>query len=165
MNQDEQPQLTHLDQDGRLRMVDVGDKTVTCREATAQTTIYLGPKVYPLLLAKALKKGDALAAARLAAILAVKNTYQLIPLCHNIPISGIEVDFFPDDDRQSLEIRVTVRTQAQTGVEMEALTGAAVAALTIYDMCKAVDRSLVIDQLRLLHKSGGKSGVYHYSAP
>lgn len=162
MTQDEQQALTHLDAEGRLQMVEVGTKAVTWREATAQSVIYLGPKVFPLLLAQGLKKGDALAAAKIAAIMAVKNTPQLIPLCHNIPITGIEVDFLTHEDRQSLAIRVTVRTQAQTGVEMEALTGAAVAALTVYDMAKAVDRGMVIKEVRLLHKSGGKSGDYWY---
>lgn len=165
MNPDSLSGLTHLDAEGRLRLVEVGDKPVTYRQAVAQSVIYLGPKVFPLLLSQGLPKGDALAAARLAAILAVKNTFQLIPLCHNIPITGVEVDFTPDAGRHTLTIRVTVRTQAQTGVEMEALTGAALAALTIYDMAKAVDRSMVIEEIRLMQKSGGKSGDYQYGDP
>lgn len=157
--------FTHLDQQGQARMVDVSGKTPTLRQATAVSRITLGPKVFHRLLAGRLPKGDALAAARVAGIMAVKNTPQLIPLCHLIPISGVDIDFFPDEPALALDIRVQVRARAQTGVEMEALTGAAAAALTIYDMCKALDKGMIIDKIFLVQKSGGKSGDYHHGAP
>jgi cyclic pyranopterin monophosphate synthase len=155
--------FTHLDAHGQARMVDVSDKTETLRQATAVSRVFLGDKVFGRLVAGRLKKGDALAAARLAGIMAVKNTPQLIPLCHMIPITGVEIDFIPDAQRLTLDIRVSVKARAQTGVEMEALTGAAAAALTIYDMCKALDRGMVIEKIYLVQKSGGKSGDYHHS--
>jgi cyclic pyranopterin phosphate synthase len=120
----------------------------------------VGPKVFPLLQAGRLPKGDVWAAARLAGIMAAKNTAQLIPLCHTLPLSGVDIDFTPEPEHWAVLIQVRVRTYARTGVEMEALTAAAVAALTIYDMCKAVDRGLVIKDLQLLEKSGGASGDY-----
>jgi cyclic pyranopterin phosphate synthase len=156
--------FTHLDAQGQARMVDVSDKMATLRQATAVSRVFLGDKVFGRLLAGRLKKGDALAAARFAGIMAVKNTPQLIPLCHMIPITGVEIDFFPDAQRLTLDIRVIVKARAQTGVEMEALTGAAAAALTIYDMCKAVDRGMIIEKIYLVQKSGGKSGDYHCTA-
>ncbi|MFP3866854.1 MAG: cyclic pyranopterin monophosphate synthase MoaC [Desulfobacteraceae bacterium] len=155
------PSFSHLDDRGRARLVDVGDKPVTVRQATATGSIYLGEKVYPLLTSDQLGKGDALATARLAGIMAVKNTANLIPLCHPLPLTSIEIDFIPDPDRKALAIKAQVRTRAQTGVEMEALVGVAVAALTIYDMCKSIDRNMVIEHIMLINKSGGKSGVYH----
>lgn len=157
--------FTHLDAHGQARMVDVSDKMTTVRQATAVGQVRLGGEVFDRLLAGRLKKGDALAAARLAGIMAVKNTPQIIPLCHTIPITGVEIDFFPDPQTLTLVIQVMVKARAQTGVEMEALTGAAAAALTIYDMCKAVDRGIVIEKIYLKHKSGGKSGDYHCSEP
>jgi cyclic pyranopterin phosphate synthase len=143
-------------------MVDVSDKTETLRQATAVSRIFLGDKVFGRLVAGRLQKGDALAAARLAGIMAVKNTPQLIPLCHIIPITGVEIDFFPDPQSLTIDIQVIVKARAQTGVEMEALTGAAAAALTIYDMCKALDRGMIIEKIYLVQKSGGKSGDYHH---
>jgi len=156
--------FTHLNEQGQLRMVDVGEKPVTRRSATATCRLEVGPRVFPLLLAGSLPKGDVWAAARLAAIMAAKNTSQLIPLCHPLPLTGIEVEFTPEPEDYSVTIRAKVSTQAQTGVEMEALTAAAVAALTIYDMCKAVDRGLVIKDLLLLEKSGGTSGDWRRAA-
>jgi cyclic pyranopterin monophosphate synthase len=155
--------FTHLDTQGQARMVDVSDKTETLRQATAISRISLGSKVFNRLINGRLKKGDAFAAARLAGIMAVKNTPQLIPLCHMIPITGVEIDFFPDVPKLSLEIRVMVKARAQTGVEMEAMAGAAAAALTIYDMCKALDRGMIIENIHLVKKSGGKSGDYYHS--
>ena len=152
--------FTHLDEHGQMRMVDVGDKPETVRRATAACRVVVGPKVYPLLLAGTLPKGDVWAAARLAGIMAAKNTAQLIPLCHPLPLTGVEVDFVPEPEAEAVSVRTRVRTVARTGVEMEALTAAAVAALTIYDMCKAVDKGMVIEDLKLLEKSGGKSGDY-----
>jgi cyclic pyranopterin phosphate synthase len=152
--------FTHLDEAGRLRMVDVGDKPVTLRTARAACRIVVGPKVFPLLLEGRLPKGDVWATARIAGIMAAKNTAQLIPLCHPLPLTVIEVSFRPEPDNLAVAVEVRARTYARTGVEMEALTAAAVAALTIYDMCKAVDRGLEITDLLLLEKSGGASGEY-----
>jgi cyclic pyranopterin phosphate synthase len=152
--------FTHLDESGQMRMVDVGDKSETLRRATAGCRVVVGPKVFPLLLAGQLPKGDVWAAARLAGIMAAKNTSQLIPLCHPLPLTGIDIDFTPEPEEWAVAIQARVRTYARTGVEMEALTAAAVAALTIYDMCKAVDRGLVITNLLLMEKSGGASGAY-----
>ncbi len=156
--------FTHLDDQGRLTMVEVGEKPVTRREAAAACRILVGPKVFPRLLAGELPKGDVWAAARLAGIMAAKNTAQLIPLCHPLPLTGVEVHFTPEPQRQAVAITTRVRTQARTGVEMEALVAAATAALTIYDMCKAVDKGMVIQDLVLLEKSGGAGGDYHYRA-
>jgi len=141
-------------------MVDVADKPETLRQATAGCRVIVGPKVFPLLLAGRLPKGDVWAAARLAGIMAAKNTSRLIPLCHPLPLTGIDIDFTPEPEEWAVAIQARVRTYARTGVEMEALTAAAVAALTIYDMCKAVDRGLVITNLLLMEKSGGASGAY-----
>ncbi len=153
-------EFTHLDDAGQLRMVEVGDKPVTVRQATAVCRILVGPKVFPRLLAADLPKGDVWAAARLAGIMAAKNTAQLIPLCHPLPLTGVDITFTPEPEVQAVAIRAEVRTQARTGVEMEALVAASVAALTIYDMCKAVDRGMVIQDLVLVEKSGGASGDY-----
>jgi len=156
--------FTHLDESGQARMVDVADKPETLRRATAGCRVVVGPKVFPLLLAGRLPKGDVWAAARLAGIMAAKKTSQLIPLCHPLPLTGIDIDFAPEPEEWAVDIQARVRTYARTGVEMEALTAAAVAALTIYDMCKAVDRGLVITNLLLMEKSGGASGVYSRGA-
>lgn len=156
--------FTHLDKTGRLRMVEVGDKPVTLRQATAACRILVGPKVFPRLVAADLPKGDVWAAARLAGIMAAKNTAQLIPLCHTLPLTGVDIDFTPDPEAQAVAVRAQVRTQARTGVEMEALVAAGVAALTIYDMCKAVDRGMVIQDLVLEEKSGGASGDFQRPA-
>jgi cyclic pyranopterin phosphate synthase len=156
--------FTHLDEHGQMHMVDVGDKPETVRRATAACRVVVGSKVYPLLMAGQLPKGDVWAAARLAGIMGAKNTSQLIPLCHPLPLSAVEVEFIPEPEDWAVAIRVKVKTCARTGVEMEALTAAAVAALTIYDMCKAVDRGLRITGLMLMEKSGGASGEYHRDA-
>ena len=140
------------------RMVDVGGKPVTRRSATAAGVITVGPRVYPLLVAGRLPKGDALAAAHLAAVGAVKRTWDAIPLCHPIPIEAVEVSWTPDPGACALEVSVTVRAEARTGVEMEALHGVAIFLLTVYDMAKGVDRGMTISALRLLRKSGGRSG-------
>ncbi len=152
--------FTHLDETGQMRMVDVAAKPETLRQATAACQVVVGPKVFPLLMAGSLPKGDVWAAARVAGIMAAKNTSQLIPLCHPLPITSIAVDFTPRPEEWAVDIQAKVRTFARTGVEMEALTAAAVAALTIYDMCKAVDRGLMIKDLTLMEKSGGASGEY-----
>jgi cyclic pyranopterin phosphate synthase len=156
--------FTHLDESGQMHMVDVGDKPETLRQATAACRVVVGPKVFPLLLAGRLPKGDVWAAARLAGIMAAKNTSQLIPLCHPLPLNAVDLEFIPEAAEWAVAVKAQVRTFARTGVEMEALTAAAVAALTIYDMCKAVDRGLMITDLVLMEKQGGASGEYHRAA-
>jgi cyclic pyranopterin phosphate synthase len=155
--------FTHLDERGRLRMVEVGNKPVTLRQAAATCRILVGPKIFPRLLSGDLPKGDVWAAARIAGIMAAKNTAQIIPLCHTLPLTGVDIEFTPEPEAQAVTIRAKVSTQARTGVEMEALVAASAAALTIYDMCKAVDRGMIIQDLVLVEKSGGASGDYHRS--
>ena len=150
--------LSHVDARGRVKMVDVGDKPVTDREAVARGSITMSRAALRLVRRGAVKKGDPLQAARLAGIMAAKQTSALIPLCHPLPLSSVQVDLTPIARGYAIQARV--RTTAQTGVEMEALTAVAVAALTIYDMVKAVDRSMVIGDVRLMFKSGGRSGTY-----
>ena len=152
--------LSHLDERGHSRMVDVSDKDVTRREATARGRVSMNAETLALIGDGQLPKGDVLAAARLAGIMAAKRTPDLIPLCHPLPISGVEVLLCLDPEDPGVEIEATVRTSAQTGVEMEALTAVSVAALTIYDMCKAVQRDMRIEAVRLVAKSGGRSGDY-----
>lgn len=155
---DTKRELSHVDPKGRVRMVDVGDKEVTSREAVARGTIRIATEALELIRTGAVAKGDPLQAARLAGIMAAKRTADLIPLCHPIPVNQIEIDLRPLDDGYEIEARV--KTTAQTGVEMEALTAVAVAALTVYDMVKAVDRTMVIGDVRLVEKSGGRSGTF-----
>jgi cyclic pyranopterin phosphate synthase len=150
--------LSHVDGRGRITMVDVGGKPVTSRDAIARGSITLSAEARRLVRSGAVKKGDPLQAARLAGILAAKKTSDLIPLCHPLPLSKIDVELTPTSRGYDIEARVS--TNAQTGVEMEALTAVAVAALTIYDMVKAVDRSMVIGDIRLEFKAGGRSGTY-----
>jgi cyclic pyranopterin phosphate synthase len=152
--------LTHLDQHGAARMVDVSEKPPTAREARAEAFILLSPEAYETALSPQAPKGDVLATARLAGIMAAKRTSELIPLCHPIPLSQASIEFEPQDERSALRILATTRTTAPTGVEMEALVAASVAALTVYDMIKAIDRAAKIDCIRLLSKFGGKSGTY-----
>jgi cyclic pyranopterin phosphate synthase len=150
--------LSHVDAQGRVKMVDVGAKPVTAREAVARGAIAMSAEARRLVRAGAIKKGDPLQAARLAGIMAAKQTAALIPLCHPLPMSGVDVDLEPTARGYIVEARV--RTTAQTGVEMEALTAVAVALLTIYDMVKAIDKTMVIGDIRLMFKSGGRSGTY-----
>jgi cyclic pyranopterin phosphate synthase len=152
--------LNHLDEHGAARMVDVSEKPATVREAQAEAFILLSPEAYETALAPQTPKGDVLATARLAGIMAAKRTSELIPLCHPIPLSQASIDFESQDARSALRIVATTRTTAPTGVEMEALVAASVAALTVYDMVKAIDRAATIEGIRLLTKSGGKSGSY-----
>jgi cyclic pyranopterin phosphate synthase len=151
---------SHLDPDGAPRMVDVGDKAVTARRAVAEASVRMRPEVLATLLDAAGPKGDALVVARLAGIGAAKQTAELIPLAHPIPLDGVEVELTADRDAGTLSLRAEVRATARTGVEMEALTAAAVAALTVYDMAKALQRDVVIERIRLLEKEGGRSGDY-----
>ena len=148
--------LTHLNENGEAVMVDVGEKVVTARTAVAAATVRMQPETLVKLLAADLKKGDGLGAARIAGIMAGKKTSELIPLCHNIPIDSITVEFEQRDETR-LCVIARARCTYRTGIEMEALTAASVAALTIYDMCKAIDRGMVIEDVRLLEKHGGKS--------
>jgi len=150
--------LSHVDARGRVAMVDVGDKPVTSREAIARGSIRMSREALSQIRTGAVKKGDPLQAARLAGIMAAKQTSSLIPLCHPLPLTHVGVDLKPSKNGYVIEARV--RTSAQTGVEMEALTAVSVAALTIYDMVKAVDKEMVIGEIRLVEKTGGKSGHY-----
>lgn len=152
------PRLSHVDAEGRIQMVDVGAKPVTSREAVARGTVSMSATARRLVRSGQIKKGDPLQAARLAGIMAAKRTSELIPLCHPLPLTVVKVEITPIPSGYALEARV--RTSAQTGVEMEALTAVAVAALTIYDMVKAVDKAMVIGEICLLEKRGGKSGEY-----
>lgn len=153
-------QFSHFDEAGQAWMVDVGAKAETVRVAVAEGQISLLPVAYEMVKAGTMKKGDVLGVARLAAIMAAKQTSALIPLCHPLAISGAEVIFSFDDKRHSIRIEASVRINGRTGVEMEALTAVSVAALTIYDMCKAVDKGMEISQIRLMKKSGGRSGDF-----
>jgi cyclic pyranopterin phosphate synthase len=150
--------LTHLDDSGAARMVDVGDKPSTERVAVAGAVIKMAPATLELLASGAHAKGDVLAVARIAGIQAAKKCSELIPLCHPLMLTSVALDFIVDADASSVSVQATCKVRERTGVEMEALTAASVAALTIYDMCKAVDRGMQIDQLQLLEKRGGKSG-------
>jgi cyclic pyranopterin phosphate synthase len=156
----EHSSLTHLDANGQARMVDVGGKPETVREAVACCRVVMARATVERLLAGGLAKGDALAVARVAGIQAAKRTAELIPLCHPLNLSAVEVSFRTSPGDAALEIEARVRLTGRTGVEMEALTACAVAALTIYDMAKSVDRGMVIDSLRLVRKSGGRSGTW-----
>lgn len=155
-------ELTHLDEQGNARMVEVGDKAVTARSATAQAEIAMQPDTLSRIMAGGMPKGDVFACARIAGIMAAKRTHELIPLCHPLPLTGIEVTLTPAPPAR-VRVTATVRCDWKTGVEMEALTAASVAALTVYDMCKAVDRGMTIEHVCLLEKAGGRSG--HFVRP
>ncbi len=157
---DNEKRLSHLDEHGNARMVDVGNKDVTRRKAIVRCRVNFSPETLALLQEKALPKGDALTTAKIAGILAVKQTPSLIPLCHPLPVSYADVRFAVDESSSSVEVECEVRTTSNTGVEMEAIIGAQIASATIYDMVKAVQRDVTITDLRLVHKSGGKSGIF-----
>ena len=150
--------LTHFGADGAAHMVDVGEKPETARTATARARVTMRPETLAVIRAGTAAKGDVLGVARLAGIMAAKRAAELIPLCHPLPITSVAVDLLTSD--VGIDISATVRTTARTGVEMEALTAASVAALTIYDMCKAIDRGMRIEGIHVAHKAGGKSGIY-----
>lgn len=152
------PDFTHLKRDGTLHMVDVSSKPETERMAVAKGEVIFPEEIYERVLSQDVPKGDFLSCARVAGILAAKKTSELIPLCHPLPISQVEIDFHFIPERFALEIEAKVKTVSQTGVEMEALTAVAVSALTIYDMCKALHKGIKIQNIRLVYKSGGKSG-------
>jgi len=153
-------EFTHFDADGNAVMVDVSEKDVTERTATAKVSVVMQPETLARIIDGAVEKGDVLGVARLAGIMAAKKTPELIPLCHPLSLANVAVDLACDPDRNAVDISATCRLRGRTGVEMEALSAAAVAALTVYDMCKAVDRGMRITDLRLVHKAGGKSGTF-----
>jgi cyclic pyranopterin phosphate synthase len=157
-------ELTHLDAAGNARMVDVGDKEASDRTATATAAVRMAPETLARIEAGGFKKGDVLAIAQLAGIMGAKKTGDLIPLCHPLGLDKVDVRLTPEPEASRVRIEATCRIRARTGVEMEALTAASVAALTIYDMCKAIDRGMVIEEVRLLHKAGGRSGTWSAEA-
>ncbi len=152
--------FTHIDADGNAVMVDVSDKADTERTATAKGSVYMQPETLKKIMEGGVKKGDVLSVAQLAGIMGAKKTPELIPLCHPLALTSVKVNLITDPDRNAVDIEATCKLKGQTGVEMEALTACSVAALTVYDMCKAVDRGMRISDIRLTHKSGGKSGTY-----
>ena len=152
--------LTHFDQNGAARMVDVSGKTDTPREAVASGRVTMRPETLRLILDRNVSKGDVVGVARIAGIMAAKRTAELIPLCHPVILSSVDIAFEPDTAGSFIDIVATARTTGPTGVEMEALTAVSASSLTIYDMCKAVDRSMTITDIRLMKKSGGKSGTF-----
>ena len=153
-------QLTHFDDEGAARMVDVSRKEETAREAVAEGRVTMLPETLKLILDREISKGDVFGVARVAGIMAAKKTAGLIPLCHPLNITSAEISFEPEVKVSCVKIRATIRTTGQTGVEMEALTAVAAAGLTIYDMCKSVDRAMTITEIRLMKKTGGKSGTF-----
>jgi cyclic pyranopterin phosphate synthase len=155
--------LTHLDEKGNARMVDVSEKDATPRSATARASVKIKPETLEAISSGDLPKGDVLAAARIAGILAAKRTHELIPLCHPLALSSVTVEFVLDRQRSLIAIEATAKVEGKTGVEMEALTAVSIAALTIYDMCKAIDREMTIGDIALVEKSGGRSG--HFRRP
>ena len=153
-------QLTHLDENGAARMVDVSEKTDTVREAMAAGSIRMSAECFALVKNGAVKKGDVLSVARIAGIMGAKKTFELVPLCHCIGLTGVELECLMHEENCEIEAHCRTKTVGKTGVEMEALTGVQIALLTIYDMCKAIDRGMVMTDIRLLKKSGGKSGIW-----
>ena len=155
--------LTHLDKDGNAIMVDVGGKDSTERTATAAGSIYMEPETLKLITDKGVKKGDVLSVAQLAGIMGAKRTPDLIPLCHPLTLTSVKVELTCDDSRNAVDVSATCKLSGQTGVEIEALTAVSVATLTVYDMCKSIDRAMRISDIRLIHKAGGKSGEFKAS--
>ncbi|BCB95120.1 cyclic pyranopterin monophosphate synthase accessory protein [Dissulfurispira thermophila] len=152
--------LTHFDDEGKARMVDVSEKPLTKREAIAIGSVYMKPETIRLIKDRQISKGDVLGVARVSGIMAAKRTPDLIPMCHPLNITSVNIDFDIDENKSKVDIKTIVRITGQTGVEMEALTATSVAALTIYDMCKAVDKEMIISEIMLLEKRGGKSGEF-----
>jgi cyclic pyranopterin phosphate synthase len=152
--------LTHLDEKGRAKMVDVSEKQLTRREAVARGSVFMKPETLKLIKDRKIPKGDVFSVARVAGIMAAKKTSEFIPMCHPLNITSVDIDFDLDDKKKMLEIEARVKVVGQTGVEMEALAAVSVAALTIYDMCKAVDKEMVISDIMLMEKKGGRSGHF-----
>ena len=155
--------LTHIDRSGKARMVDVSDKPQTLREAVARGMVTMKKTTLKLIQENSIAKGDVLIVARVAGIMAAKKTHEIIPLCHPLNISSVQIDFSLDQEKKRIIIESSVKITGQTGVEMEALTAVSAAALTIYDMCKAVDKEMVISDIMLIEKTGGKSGTFRRS--
>ena len=159
-----QNDFTHFNEQGRAKMVDVGEKPPTRRTAVAGARVLVSPETFALIRSGGMKKGDVLTVAQIAGVMGAKRTPDLIPMCHPILIDGIDLDLSLDEERCSVEIRASVSCGGRTGVEMEALTAASVAALTVYDMCKAVQKDMIITDIRLLDKTGGVHGDFHREA-
>jgi cyclic pyranopterin phosphate synthase len=154
------PKLTHFDKKGRAKMVDVSKKKETLREAVVRGSVSMNPKTFKNIQSGKIAKGDVLAVAKVAGIMAAKKTSEIIPMCHPLNLSHVEVNFYPFEKESRIDIEAKVKIKAQTGVEMEGFVAVATAGLTIYDMCKAIDRGMVISDIRLVKKTGGKSGTY-----
>ena len=154
--------LTHFDESGRSRMVDVSEKKATLREATATGTVSMLPETFERIMSGRINKGDVLAVAQVAGIMAAKQTGTIIPMCHPLNLTSVTMQFFPHAENNQIEVQATAKIIDRTGIEMEALMAVTAGCLTIYDMCKAIDRSMSISDMRLLKKSGGKSGTYSY---
>jgi cyclic pyranopterin phosphate synthase len=154
------PKLTHFDKTGRAKMVDVSKKRETTREAVVRGSVFMNPKTYKQIMSGKITKGDVFAVARVAGIMAAKRTSEIIPMCHPLNLSHIEINFFPYEEESRIDVEAKVKIKAQTGVEMEGFVAVTAAGLTIYDMCKAIDRGMVLSDIHLVKKTGGKSGTY-----
>jgi len=157
--------LTHFDEKGRARMVDVSKKKETVREAIVRGSVFMSPMTFKKIMGGEITKGDVFAVAKVAGIMAAKRTSEIIPMCHPLNLSHVEINFFPFEKESRIDIEATVKIKAQTGVEMEGFVAVATAGLTIYDMCKAIDRGMVISNIHLVMKKGGKSGTYSVRSP
>ena len=154
------PRLTHFDKKGRAKMVDVSNKAETLREAVVRGSIFMNPKTFKKIMSGEIAKGDVLSVAKVAGIMAAKRTSEIIPMCHPLNLSHVEVNFYPFQKESRIDIEAKVKIKARTGVEMEGFVAVATAGLTIYDMCKAIDRGMVLSDIHLVKKTGGKSGTY-----
>jgi cyclic pyranopterin phosphate synthase len=154
------PKLTHFDKRGRAKMVDVSKKAETLREAVVRGSVFMRPQTFKKIISGSIVKGDVFSVAKVAGIMAAKKTSEIIPMCHPLNLSHIEINFFPSEKESRIDIEAKVKIKAQTGVEMEGFVAVAAAGLTIYDMCKAIDRGMVISNIHLVQKTGGKSGTY-----
>jgi cyclic pyranopterin phosphate synthase len=154
------PKLTHFDKMGRAKMVDVSKKAKTTREAVVRGSVFMNPQTFKQIMSGKIAKGDVFAVARVAAIMAAKRTSEIIPMCHPLNLSHAEINFFPVEKKSQIDIEAKIKIKGQTGVEMEGFVAVAAAGLTIYDMCKAIDRGMVISDIHLVKKTGGKSGTY-----
>jgi len=154
------PKLTHFDKKGRAKMVDVSEKSETLREAVVRGSVFMNPRTFKAIRSGKISKGDVLAVAKVAGIMAAKKTSEVIPMCHPLNLAHVEINFYPFQKESRIDIEARVKIKARTGVEMEGLVAVAVAGLTLYDMCKAIDRGMVISDIHLVKKTGGKSGTY-----
>jgi cyclic pyranopterin phosphate synthase len=160
LEEEEMPKPTHFDKMGRAKMVDVSNKLETLREAVVRGSVYMNPNTFKKMMSGEISKGDVFAVAKVAGIMAAKKTSEIIPMCHPLNLSNVEVNFFPFEKENRIDIEAKVKIKAKTGVEMEGFVAVAAAGLTIYDMCKAIDRGMVISDIHLVKKTGGKSGTY-----